>query len=138
MIRKFRLEPIHVIAALAMTALVVWSLRAQDAGGSRGEALQWLKQARGAIQAGDPAKARKLIADAKTWGESKKDKLVTAWADQMAGEMAFADKDSDKAITVFTAALEAFTDLKNQPGMAACRLNLGRLLFAKREPGEAL
>ena len=138
MIRKYHLEPIHLIAALSVAALVVWSLPAQDAGGSRGEALQWLKQARGAVQAGDTTKARKLVAEAKSWGERQKDKLVTAWADQMAGEMAFADKDRDKAVTAFTSALDAFTELKNEPGMAACRLNLGRLLFAKGEPADAL
>ena len=105
---------------------------------SRGDALQQLRQAQAATLAGDSAKARQLIDAAKTWATKKMDTLVTAWAEQLAGELEFAAGNRGKAIDAFTAALDAFTTLKNQQGMAVAHLNLGRLLLADNKPGEAL
>lgn len=110
----------------------------KESSGSRGEALQWLRQARGASAAGDTAKAKKLIGDAKSWGASQNDKLVTAWAEQMTGEIEFAGGDRAKAVVAFTAAADAFSELKNQAGIATCRLNLGRLMFADGKAKDAI
>lgn len=117
--------------AAISTILLLFTLFCVDAAEpSRGEVFQWLRQARGAAIAGEKDKARKLIDDARSWASRNKDKLAAAWAEQLAGEVEVAAGDRVKATTAFTAALEAFTEMKNDQGIANCRLNLGRLAFA--------
>jgi len=105
---------------------------------SRTDVFQWLRQARAASMAGEKDKARKLIDDSRSWASKNKDKLAGAWADQLTGELEFSAGDRAKAVTAFTAALDAFGELKNEQGIANCRLNLGRLAFAEQKLNDAL
>jgi tetratricopeptide (TPR) repeat protein len=129
-----------IVGALAITlALAVPTLGLSQNGDktSRAEVFQWLRQARAALLANDAPQGRKLLGDARAWTSKNPDKLATAWVEQLAGEIEFS-ADKTKSVAAFTAALGAFTDLKNVPGMANCHLNLGRLASVQDQHDIAL
>ncbi|HEV3145816.1 MAG TPA: tetratricopeptide repeat protein, partial [Gemmataceae bacterium] len=124
--------------SLSVTMAMVWASEscAQNEA-SRADVFQWLRQARGAALAGEKDKVRKLIEDSRTWAADHKDTLAAAWAEQLAGEVEFSAGDQTKATKAFQAALVAFTELKNQAGMANSLLNLGRLALGGGKTSEA-
>lgn len=132
----------YLSLALVLVAGAGRCALAQDVGNdeaktSRGDFFQALRQVRGALLAGDEARARKLVAEARAWANKRQDKLALAWVEQLTGEIEFS-ADPGKAAAAFSAALSLFTDLNNLAALANCHLNLGRLALAKNQPAAAL
>jgi tetratricopeptide (TPR) repeat protein len=142
MTRVLNSIPLRFAAGVLLVLSLSSPLLAQPGDGaidSRRAALDALRRAKAALLLGEQDEAARLLGAAADFAKTNNDALVAAWSQQMLGESAFAAGKLEAAQAAYLAALEGFARLEDQqPALAACRVNLGRLYAALGRPAEGV